>query len=96
MRMEAEVIEDLIDDVILRDALHYICSLQQASPQFLQRKLKIGYLRSCAILDKLEQAKILGPIPECRHKEIKASQFGEAYHLLLEYQLKQKENGMRL
>lgn len=49
-------IEDLY-----KEAVEFVVAEQKASTSFLQRKLKIGYMKAAHILDLLEERGVIGP-----------------------------------
>ncbi len=49
------------DDELLEEALELVRQEGRASASFLQRRLKIGYVRASRLMDSLEQRGIVGP-----------------------------------
>ena len=48
-------------DSLFEDAVEVVLEQGQASTSLLQRKLRVGYARAAGIIDKLEDARIIGP-----------------------------------
>lgn len=62
---ELEEQEEPEDDELLNQASDLVREERQASTTFLQRRLKIGYVRASRLMDQLEERGIIGP-PESR------------------------------
>ena len=62
--------EEVITDELYHDALRTILMTGKASTSYLQRKLKIGYVRAGRLMDLLEEEGIVGPARGSRTREI--------------------------
>jgi S-DNA-T family DNA segregation ATPase FtsK/SpoIIIE len=49
------------EDELLEDAIELVKREQRASTTFLQRRLRIGYVRASRLMDLLEERGIVGP-----------------------------------
>lgn len=69
---QENIAEDVIDerDALFEDAARLILIHGEAKGSLIQRKLKLGYNRTCRILDQLEAAKIIGPFLGTREREV--------------------------
>lgn len=62
--------EDVIDDELYREAVKLILTTGKASTSYLQRRLKIGYVRAGRLMDLMEAAGIVGPAKGSKTREI--------------------------
>jgi S-DNA-T family DNA segregation ATPase FtsK/SpoIIIE len=62
--------EDAINDELFDEALKTILLTGKASTSYLQRKLKIGYVRAGRLMDLLESEGIVGPARGSKTREI--------------------------
>lgn len=49
------------NDELYADALKLVTEYQKASATFLQRRLKIGYMRADLLISQLERDRVVGP-----------------------------------
>jgi len=66
----SEEAEDVIDDELYREAVKIILTTGKASTSYLQRRLKIGYVRAGRLMDLMESAGIVGPARGSKSREI--------------------------
>jgi S-DNA-T family DNA segregation ATPase FtsK/SpoIIIE len=55
---QAAAVDDLLDEAVLLVREH-----SRASVSLLQRRLRIGYLRACRLIDAMEEMGVVGPEP---------------------------------
>lgn len=51
-------------------AIAHVTMHQQCSVSFIQRKVKVGYLRATEIVEKLFEMGIIGPEENCKQREV--------------------------
>jgi len=69
--MEKELKEILkSEDPLYKWAKKITISHQRCSASFLQRKLRIGYIRAAKLVDKLEEDKIVGKFCSNKRREV--------------------------
>ena len=61
------------DDPLYWEAANTVVSHQNASPSFLQRRLKIGHNRACALIEALERDQIVTPMKPSGDRNVAAS-----------------------
>jgi len=58
------------EDMVLRQAAEVVVRHKQGSVSLLQRRLGVGYQRAARLIDKLEQAGIVGPYDGSKAREV--------------------------
>lgn len=59
-----------MEDELLNEAIEAVRINKQASPSFLQRKLRVGYMRAALLLDLMEEKGVIGPYNGAKPREI--------------------------
>ncbi len=62
--------DESIDDELYQEAIKIILMTGKASTSYLQRRLKIGYVRAGRLMDMMEADGIVGPSRGSKHREI--------------------------
>ncbi|MCX7766557.1 MAG: hypothetical protein N2246_07630 [Candidatus Sumerlaeia bacterium] len=62
--------EEVITDELYREAIKILLTTGKASTSYLQRRLKIGYVRAGRLMDMMEADGIVGPARGSKPREI--------------------------
>jgi DNA segregation ATPase FtsK/SpoIIIE, S-DNA-T family len=57
-------------DELFVEAVNAVRTQGKASPSFLQRKLKVGYMRAALLLELMEEKGVIGPANGAKPREI--------------------------
>ena len=63
-------LDNVVEDSLFKEAVSLVITHQQGSISLLQRRLKVGYSRAARLIDKMEQARIVGPFTGSKAREV--------------------------
>lgn len=70
LQFKREPIDQRTNKELYSEALKAVLKSQKASTSFLQRKLKIGYVKAVQLIDLLEEKGIIGPGLGAKPREV--------------------------